>query len=145
MLADSWVSQEFANLAQVIYDYDSYLRLEMVPVAEWSNLIDKSKVFRVIDTRNNKIVLYADSLSNPQSILERLWGMDQVKGDVVRQMDIKNAAQQALQLRRHQDEIEAQRDFSLFIIKNNKSRWVHEGRVRDEQFNDLGPVSKVIE
>jgi hypothetical protein len=142
---DDWVSAEFQNLAEVLSDYDPYLALEMVPVAEWDNLIDKSKVFRVVNTKDNKIVLYADSLASPQDILARVWSMDQTKNKVVTNMDAKNAAIQALEMRKHIDEMEAQKDLALFIAKNQKSRWTHEGRIRDEHFNDLGPKTKVIE
>ena len=141
---DEWVSQEFENLAHVLYDYDPYLALEMVPVAEWGNLVDKSKVFRVIDTRKNQIVLYADSLTTPQDILARIWSMDQQHNSVVTNLDAKNAAVQALQMKKYLDEQEAKKDLVLFIAKNTKSRWTHEGRVRDEHFRDLGPVRKVV-
>lgn len=142
---DEWISQEFQNLAEVLSDYDPYLALEMVPLAEWDKLIDKSKVFRVIDTRKNQIVLYADSLASPQDILARVWSMDQNKNNVVANLDARNAAAQALQMRKNLDEIEAQKDFALFVAKNQKSRWVHEGRVKDEHFRDLGSVRKVID
>jgi hypothetical protein len=138
--ADEWICAEFANLAQVLYDYDPCLRLEMVPTAEWGNLIDKSKIFKVIDTERNQIVLFADSLSNPAEILARVWGMDQKHNNVVQNLDLKNAAIQALRMRENLDEMEAQRDFVMFIAKNTKSRWTHDGRVRDEEYNDLGPV-----
>lgn len=141
---DDWVSQEFANLAQVINDYDQYLFLEMVPVAEQANLIDKSKVFRIVDDRTGKVVMYADSLAFPQQILARLWSMDQTKGSVIDRLELENKATEALNMRKKLDEIEAQKDFSAFILKNTKSRWVHDGRVRDEEFRDLGPVSKVV-
>jgi hypothetical protein len=142
---DEWVSQEFQNLADVLHDYDHNLALEMVPVAEWGKLVDKSKVFRVVDTKRNKIVLYADSLASPQDILARLWSMDQQHNKVVTNMDAKNLAIQALELKRRLDEFEEQREFALFIAKNQKSNWHHEGRVRDEHFRDKGPVRKVIE
>ncbi|MFY3741643.1 MAG: hypothetical protein HMLIMOIP_002101 [Candidatus Nitrosomirales archaeon] len=142
---DEWVSQEFQNLAEVLADYDRFLALEMVPLSEWGNLIDKSKVFRVVDTRKNQIVCYADSLSSPQDILARVWSMDQNKNNVVANLDARNAAAQALMMKKHMDELEAQKDFALFVARNQKSNWHHEGRVRDEHFRDLGPVRKVIE
>lgn len=141
---NEWVSQEFQNLAEVLSDYDSYLALEMVPMSEWDKLVDKSKIFRVVDTRRNQIVLYADSLSRPQDILARVWSMDQRSNKVVNNVDIQNAAAQALQMKKHLDELEAQKDLVLFIAANKKSRWHHEGRVKDEHFRDLGPVRKVI-
>lgn len=142
---DEWVSAEFQNLAEVLYDYDQYLRLEMVPVAEHRNLIDKTKVFRVVDTKRNKIVLYADMLTRPQEILARIWSMDQTYNKVVSNIDRQNEAAQALMMKKHIDEMEEKKELALFIAKNQKSRWMHEGRVRDEHFRDLGPVSKVID
>lgn len=142
---EDWVSAEFQNLAEVLSDYDPYLALEMVPVAERSTMVDKSKIFRVVDTKRNKVVLFADSLVQPKEILARIWSMDQTYNKVVDNMDRQNEAAQALLMRRHMDEIEAQRDFALFIGKNTKSRWIHNGRVRDEHFNDLGSVRKVID
>jgi hypothetical protein len=143
-LVGEWISAEFQRLAEVLSDYDPYLALEMVPVAEWDHLVDKSKVFRVVDTKRNKIVLFADSLANPQDILARVWSMDQQYNKVIPNLDAKNNAIRALELRKHQDEIDAQKDLVLFIAKNTKSRWVHEGRVRDEHFRDLGSVRKHI-
>lgn len=141
---DEWVSAEFQRLAEILYDYDHNLVLEMVPVAEWGNLVDKSKVFRVIDTKRNKIVLYADSLANPQEILARVWSMDQEYNKVIFNLDAQNRAAQALQIKRHDDEIAEAKELALFIIKNTKSTWHHDGRVRDEHFRDKGPVRKVI-
>ena len=141
---DAWVSAEFERLAQVINDYDHHLWLEFIPPERQQDLNDKKQCFRIIDDRTNSIVLYADSLANPVAILERLWSMDSAKGNVVARLDAHNAAVEALKLREELDIREAQKDFSMFIAKNTKSRWVHDGRVRDEEFRDLGPVRKVI-
>lgn len=145
-VVNEWISQEFENLAQVLHDYDPNLALEMVPFNQWDNLTDKSKVFRVIDTQRNQIVLYADSVANPQDILGRVFSMDQARHGkrVVSDMENRNAAIQALVLKQNMDEIEAQKDFAMFCIKNTKSNWHHEGRIRDEHFRDKGPVRKVI-
>lgn len=141
---DTWVSAEFERLAQVINDYDQYLFLEMVPVAEQHNLTDKTKVFRIVDDRNKKIVMYADSLANPVQILERLWSMDSARGNVMARMDAHNAAVEAMKLRERMDEMEAAKDFATFVFKNEKNTWVHEGRKKDSEFRDLGPVKKII-
>jgi hypothetical protein len=143
--ADEWISAEFNSLAEIINDYDHHLFLEWVPPAQQQELTDKSKVFRVIDDRNNKIVLYADSLSNPQEILTRLWSMDSVRGNVLSRMDARNAAIEALRLKERLDAMEEAKDFSVFVLGNEKNYWVHEGRKRDADFNDLGPVRRVID
>jgi hypothetical protein len=143
-LGDEWVSQEFQNLAHVLNDYDENLFLEMVPKEHWKDLIDKSQIFRVVDTKRKVIVCYASVIDSPQDILARVWTMDQDKNNVVAQMDAKNRAQQALMMNKHAEELEAQKDFVLFIAKTTKSRWKHEDRMRDEHFNDLGPVKTHI-
>jgi hypothetical protein len=140
-----WISAEFARLAEILHDYDRFLRLEMVPPEQWVNLVDKSKVFRVVDVKRNKIVLYASSVANPEDILARVWSMDQnYNHDVVAAMDAKNRALEVIQAKKHEEEIEEAREFAMYIANNNKSRWHHGGRVRDEHFNDLGPVKKHI-
>lgn len=142
---DEWVCAEFENLAQVIYEYDENLRFEMVPLNQQQHLTDKSKVFRVIDTRTNAVVLYADSLSRPDEILARLWSMDTKHGDVLRRLDAQNAAKEALRLSKELDEREAMKDFSAFVLKNTKSRWSHEGKIYDDEFRELGPKQTVID
>lgn len=142
---DTWVSAEFERLAQVINDYDQNLFLEWVPPEHQVNLSDKTKVFRIIDDRTKTIVMYADSLANPVAILEKLWSIDLKHGDVVARMDAHNAAVEALNLKAQMDKREEIMDFVKFIGKTTNSRWRHEGRMRDDQFRDLGPVRTVID
>lgn len=145
MNLNEWVSAEFQRLAEVINDYDHNLFLEMVPTEQQQHLIDKSKVFRIVDDRTKSIVMYADSLANPADILARLWSMDATRGNVLSRIDAKNAAVEALRLKEQLDAREAAKDFSAFVFKNTKSRWVHAGRVRDDEFRDLGAVRTVID
>lgn len=142
---DRWISAEFERVAQIICDYDSYLRLEWIPPSAQHELLDKSKVFKIVDTRNNKIVMYFDSLVSPQEILTRLWSMDNGKENVLKRMDAKNAAIKAIEYSKQLDAREAAKDFSAFIIANTKSRWRHNGRIRDDEFRDLGPIRKIID
>lgn len=142
---DDYVSAEFQRLAEVINDYDPYLFLEMVPVAEHANLIDKKKVFRIVDDRYKKIVMYADSLANPRDILERLFLMDQQHGDPVAILDAHNAAVEALNNEKRRQEMDAVKEFVTFIAKNTKSRWEHDGKIYDDEFRNLGPKTTVID
>lgn len=144
MSIQDYVSREFEILAQVIYEYDENLRLQMIPFSEHANLIDKSKVFRIVDISTNTIVMHADSLANPRDILARLWAGDASKHDPLALMDAQNAAEESLRLQKIIEDREAKKDFVAFIAKNTKSRWRHNGRVRDDEFRDLGPVSKPI-
>ncbi len=144
-LADEWVSAEFQRLAEIVNDYDEHLFLEMIPVAEQQHLLDKSKVFRIIDDRTNTVVLTADSLSNPTDILARLWSHDSLHGNVLTRMEAHNAAIEAMNLKEELDKREAAMDFSAFVIKNTKSRWEHNGKIYDDEFRNLGPKTKVID
>lgn len=141
---DEWVSAEFQRLAEVINDYDPNLFLEWIPPERQVDLDDKKKCFRIVDGRNNKIVLYADSLTRPDQILERLWLMDQKHGNVLNRLDVHNRAVEALKLKEQIEQREAAKDFTAFVAKNTKSRWTHEGRIRDDEFRDLGPKTSVI-
>jgi hypothetical protein len=143
-LADEWVSAEFSCLADLINEYDSDLFLEMIPVAEQVHLTDKSKVFRIVDDRLKTVVMTFDSLANPTDILAGLWSRDLKHGDVIGRMDKRNAAIEALRLKEKIDEADAIKDFTAFVGKNTKSRWHHEGHVRDDEFRDLGPVRSHI-
>lgn len=142
---DEWVSAEFQRLAEVINDYDHHLFLEQIPPHVRETINDKRMAFRIIDDRTNSVVLYADSLSNPKDILARLWSMDSNRGNVLARLDAQNAAVEALRLKEQIDGREAAKDFSAFVIANTKSRWIHNGRVRDDEFRDLGSVRKVIQ
>lgn len=144
MSVQDYVSREFEILAQVIYEYDHNLRLQMIPFEEQATLLDKSKVFRIVDIRTNTIVMHADSLANPRDILARLWAGDASRHDPLAVLDAQNAAVEALENQRIIEEREKAKEFATFVFKNTKSRWVHEGRVRDDEFRDLGPVSKHI-
>lgn len=141
---DVWVSAEFQRLAEIVNDYDQYLFLEEIPNHVRETINDKKMAFRIVDDRNKKVVLYADSLSNPTDILTRLWSMDSARGNVLSRLDARNAAVEALKLKEELEKREAAIDFSAFILKNTKSSWVHEGRKRDDEFRDLGPVRKHI-
>lgn len=142
---DNWVSAEFQRLAEVINDYDQYLFLEEIPNHVRETINDKRMAFRIIDDRTKSIVLYADSLSNPADILARLWSMDSARGNVLARLDARNAAVEALRLKKEIDEREARIDFAAFVIKNTKSRWEHNGRIFDDEFRELGPKKKVID
>lgn len=144
MELNDWISAEFHRLAEIIEDYDPYLELQWIPPEKREDQIDKARCYRIIDTRNNKLVLFANELDSPVSILERLWSMDSSRGNVVSRMDARNAAIMAMQLKEELDRQEAVLDLSIFILKNKKNYWIHEGRKRDADFRDLGSPKKII-
>lgn len=143
-MIEQWISAEFHRLAEIIEDYDPALELRWIPPDKRETQLDKKQCYCIADTRTNKIVLFASELDTPVDILTRLWNSDSAKGNVLARLDARNAAIKAMQLKEQIDEKEAQKDFAAFVFKNTKSRWTHKGRVRDDEFRDLGPVRKVI-
>lgn len=143
-MIEQWISAEFHRLAEIIEDYDHTLELRWIPPAQRETQTDKQKCYIIVDTRTNKIVLFANELDSPTNILARLWGMDSAKGNVLSRLDAHNAAVQAMKLKEEVDRQEAEKDFSLFLLNNQTNYWIHEGHKRDADFNDLGPVKKVI-
>jgi hypothetical protein len=141
---DEWISAEFQRLAELINEYDHNLFLEMIPVAEQQHLIDKSKVFRVVDDAIKKVVFHFSSLSNPTDILAQIYSMDSAHGDVVSRMDAHNVAVERMKLRNKEDKRAAVVDFTEFVFRNQKNTWKHAGVKRDSEFRDLGSTSKTF-
>jgi hypothetical protein len=120
-LIEQWISAEFNRLAEIIEDYDSYLELRWIPPDKRETQLDKAQCYCIIDTRNNKIVLFANELDSPVDILARLWGMDSNKGNVLSRLDAHNAAVKAMRLKEELDKKEAQLYFNKFVFENKKN------------------------
>lgn len=124
--------------------YDPYLVLEMVPPEFHHELLDKGKVARVVDTRNEKVVMHAGIWDNPTDILTKLLSMDTGHGNVLSRLDAHNEAVKALKIKKEMDERAEIMDFTTFVFKNQKSRWEHNGKIYNEDFRNLGPKRIII-
>ena len=144
-MIEEWISAEFQRLSEIIEDYDQYLELRWIPPEKRETQIDKKQCYCIVDTRNNTIVLFANELDTPVDILTRLWSMDSRHGNVLQRVDARNAAQQAFKLKEDLDAREAALDFSHWVFKNEKNVWIHNGRKKDSEFRDLGPIRTVID
>lgn len=144
-MIEEWISAEFQRLSEIIEDYDPYLELQFIPPEKRETLLDKKQCYRIVDTRNKKIVLFANELDTPVDILTRLWDMDSNRGNVLKRVNARNAAVQAFKLKEQIDAREAAKDFAGWVFKNEKNVWIHEGHKRDAEFRDLGPIRTVID
>jgi hypothetical protein len=144
-----WVNEEFARLAEIIQDYSNavYASLELrwIPSEHRTGPEDRKNPYAVVDTRTNYIVFTASELDTPTDILARLFDIDNKDGDLLKRLEAHNAAVEAMRMKRYMDELEATRDFKAFVFQNEKNYWVHDGRKRDAEFRDLGPIRQVIE
>lgn len=141
-IVEGWISAEFQRLAQIIEDYDSYLELRYTPPQFVTN---ENYPYHIWDTRTNYVVMVVSHLDPIEDILTKLFNIDNKNGDVLKSMNAKNAAIQAVKMRKWLDEREERVDFTSFVFNNEKNYWTHDGRKRDAEFNDLGSTKKVID
>ena len=126
-----WVSEEYERLAQVIRDYDPHLGLRWIP-PEHRTREDKEP-YCIVDTTTNYVVLYASELDTPVSILAKLWGADNARGNVLVRIDAQNAAQQALDMRKQMDKMEDAHDLAKFLWQSPLNFMKHNGIKFDDQ------------
>jgi|SRR3990170_4321101 len=139
-----WVSEEFARLAEMIQDYDRFLELRWIPPEQRLSLEDKSKPYVIWDTRIDSKVMFASELDPPVAILAKLFDIDNKNGDVLKRLDAYNNAVKAIELKKELERREEAMELSTFVIKNQKSRWRHNGNFYDDEFRNLGTGKKVI-
>lgn len=139
----TWISQEFANLAEVIHDYYSTLEFRWIP-PEYRTAVD-SKPYCVWDTSVDKPVFFANELDSPTSILARLFRGDNSKKDVLKDIEAMDAAQEVLKHKAWLDELEDLTDQAMFMFKSPKNYMKMNGKKFDDQRRTLGSANgKVI-
>jgi hypothetical protein len=128
---DSWISEEFERLAQVVQDYDHNLELRWIPHDRRTR--DDKYPYVIVDKHTNTTVLHASELDTPVDILERLFTGDNAKGNVLEQMDRRNAAIQALRKREQLDELEELHDKAGFLLRSPLHTVRMDGKKFDHQ------------
>lgn len=126
-MREYWISEEFERLARMVKDYDEFLEFQWIAPEDRVTVTDRAAPYRILDTRNNKVVMYATEVDTPTEILARLFEADNLTGDVLKKIDAHNAAVKAIQLKKELDEREAAMDFSAFVVGNRKNYWKHDG------------------
>jgi hypothetical protein len=113
------ITREFEVLAEVIQDFDPRLELCWIPYEKRTS--EDKKPWAIVHTHqgNRHIVLTASELDPPKDILARLWGADTVRHDVVRELEVHNAAQEALDHRRNLDDLEQAADETKFMVSTS--------------------------
>lgn len=117
----SWVNEHFHRLAEIIKDYDEFLELQWIPPGQRTTDADKKNPYRIIDNRNNSVVMFASERDSAEEILARLWGADNQNGSVLDRMEAKNDAQEAFNLKAKMEEQEMLNDFAAFLVETPKN------------------------
>lgn len=129
-----WVNEDFARLAEIINDYDSWLELRWIPPDKRTR--DDKKPYMIVDTRTNIPVLFASELDTPQQILAWLLEADNINGSPLDRIELHNKAIELFEMKKRQEEIEEAMDYAKFLfqsplntIKANGKKYDHERRI----------------
>lgn len=126
---DSWVSEKFERLASLIQDYDQNLELRWIPPAARTR--EDKEPFLIFDKVSDQPVLYAKEQDEPHQILARLWGIDNVKNNVLDRIEIEQAAQKALDMKEWMDKQEEAASLAYFFKQSPLHTIRHNGKKFD--------------
>ena len=135
----SWVSENFTLLSEILADYDPLLELRWIPPDKRETQFEKANPYVIVDTRSNSAVRYVSERDEPRLVLAEIFDMDNVKGDVIKKMDARNAADQAFRMKKVMEEREEAKDFTRFVVANKKNYIRHNGKTLDDE---LRPISE---
>lgn len=117
----SWVNEEFHRLAEIIKDYDPLLELQWIPPGQRTDEADKKYPYRIVDTRSDYVVMHVSARDSAQAVLARLWGSDNQHGNVLKSVEIAEAAQKAFELKSQMDDAEMKKDYVAWLIGTKKN------------------------
>lgn len=141
---DRWISAEFSRLAEIVQDYDPNLELRWIPPEARTDPEDRANPYCIWDKRTNTPVMFASEQNSPVEILQALFMADNQRVNVLDSMISHNAAMEAFRMKEELEKAEEMREFSAFVLKNEKSVWRHNGRKFDAEFRELDPGKTVI-
>ncbi len=127
-----WVSEDYVRLGELIKQYDNCLELRWIPPEHRTD--DEKKPYVVMDLVGNYPVLWANELESPQSILQRIFEADNLKGgNVLDRIDAKDAAAKVFALKAREDEMLAKRDLAVFMLSSPLNFMKHNGVKYDSE------------
>lgn len=121
------IDENHARIAEIIKDYDSELELAWIPP---DKRLPGDSPFAVIHRPMGKpeyIAFYADVCD--ERIIERIFIGDVKRhgGTILNEIDAKNAAVKAVQMKKQMDELDAQADKAQHVLKSPLHKYRMEG------------------
>lgn len=132
-----WVNEQFAQLAEIIKDYDPYLELRWIPPEKRADPEDSRNPYCIVDTRSNYIVRHCSDSDSPVSILTSLFSADNRNGSALNRMEAENAAIEAFRLKEKMEEYEQLQDEAAFLMDTKKNYIKHNGVKLDDQLRRI--------
>lgn len=122
-----FVSQKHQQIAEIINDYEPTLNLVWIPPDKREPGDSPFAVMHSPLGGQPYIVFYADECD--ERLLERVFASDRAHHDVMTELEIKNAAVEAMRLKQEMDEAEEKKEIIKSIIKSPKQKYKHDGVV----------------
>lgn len=133
-----WVDENFERLARVVQDYDPQFELRWIPPGQRDTNLERLNPYVIVDIITNSPVMFASGSETATGILERLFSMDNSKGDVVARMDAHNAAVQAMEMKKKLDLADERKEYVQFLIGTKKNYiQLGKGRKVDDQLRPI--------
>lgn len=123
-----WVSNEFAQIAEIINDYDEHLELAWISP---ENRTDNTPPYAIMETNGEgkiSIVFTIKENELNHSVLTRLFAGDTHKNDVLANIEADEVARKALELKKQLEKAEERRDFIASVAKSPLNSYKHNGR-----------------
>lgn len=129
----SFISAKISRLVEVIRDYDHNVDVRWIrPQDRGAEEPAFALVTRDIKGREYVIFYVQDESEFDGRVLERLIRMDQAKkGNVLSEMDARNAAVKAIVEKQKQEAEEEAKDLAYHILRSKKHSYKHNGVVYD--------------
>lgn len=114
----SMVTAQCARMAEMVRDYDPALEVEWIPR---EHRLDGDDPIRIVDTRQHGLARMVMSFASEQDFaehaLERLFLADSGRHDVLGEMEARNAAARADELKRYMDQKEEGLDLMKHALR----------------------------
>lgn len=133
----TWVDENFERLARLIQDFygpesASQTKLEFAWIPPEHRTTNDKFPYAVIDVSTRDVIMYASALDTPEDILTRLFLGDTTKHDVLKELDARQDAQKALEMRESIDRMEEAHDKAAFFVGSNKNYLSMDGKRFDD-------------
>lgn len=127
-----WVNEKFAQIAEIIKDYDPSIELAWIP-PEKRTLFD-SKPYAVIHNNpangSRYVMFYLSEEELDHRVLSRIFEGDTAKGnDSLAKLEAEERARQLVKLKAEMEEAEVRQDFIKTVVGSHKHSFKHNGRV----------------
>lgn len=122
-----WVNERFAQIAEVIQDYDSEMYLAWIPP---ERRIDNSPPYAVIHHPANLgpyVMFHLNEDELDHRVLARIFRGDISKNDVIADIEASDRAKKVLELKQELERKEARLEFIKSVIKSKKHVYRHNG------------------